>query len=103
MEKLTYITSDGEAIVVKNESGNLMTAAIENQVPGIGGDCGGVCSCATCHVHIDDAWMEKVGPAGEAESGMLELEDEVCENSRLACQVPLTPELDGLIVRVVES
>ena len=103
MAKMTYITSDGENVVVQNASGNLMTAAVENQVRGIGGDCGGVCSCATCHVHIDEAWVEKVGPAGEAESGMLELEDGVSENSRLGCQVPLTSELDGLIVRIVRS
>jgi ferredoxin, 2Fe-2S len=72
-------------------------------VPGITGDCGGVCSCATCHVKIDPAWVEKVGPAGEAEAGMLELEDEVEDNSRLGCQVKLTDDLDGLVVRVVNS
>jgi len=103
MAKITYIIEHGENIVEENGIGTVMEIAQQNQVPGIEGACGGCCSCATCHVHIDDAWMEKVGPAGEAESGMLELEDEVCENSRLACQVPLTPELDGLIVRVVES
>lgn len=101
MPKVTYITPDGESVVVEAAKGNLMTTAVDNQVDGIDGDCGGVCSCATCHVHVDPAWIDKVGPAGEAEKGMLELEDNVSETSRLGCQIKLTPELDGLVVRVV--
>ena len=53
------------------------------------------------HVHVDQAWADKVGRASDSEEGMLELEDEVRETSRLGCQVPLTPELSGLVVRVV--
>lgn len=101
MPKVTYITPDGESKILEQAEGNLMTAAVANQVDGIDGDCGGVCSCATCHVHIDLEWMEKVGPASESEAGMLELEDEVSEQSRLGCQVKLTPDLDGLVVKVV--
>ncbi|MEM1084915.1 MAG: 2Fe-2S iron-sulfur cluster-binding protein [Verrucomicrobiota bacterium] len=101
MPKVTYITPEEEEIVVENAEGNLMTAAVNNQVSGIDGDCGGVCSCATCHVHVDPEWVEKVGPASESEKGMLELEDEANERSRLGCQVSLSPELDGLVVRVV--
>ena len=101
MPKVTYITPDGQRIVVENAEGNLMTVAQENQVDGIDGDCGGVCSCGTCHVHIDPAWMAKVGPATDIEEGMLDMEDEVAESSRLGCQVELTPELDGLVVQVV--
>ena len=92
---------DGEQITVDNASGNLMSTAVANQVPGIDGDCGGVCSCATCHVKVDKAWMEKVGPAGEIEQGMLALEDEADETSRLGCQVKITDALDGLVVQVV--
>ena len=101
MPRVTYITPSGESVVVANASENLMKAAVQSQVEGIEGDCGGVCSCATCHVHIDEAWTDKVGPAGVAESGMLELEDDVASTSRLGCQVELTRELDGLVVRVV--
>ena len=101
MPRITYITPDGGEIVVDQATGNLMTAAVAHQVAGIDGDCGGVCSCATCHVRVDPAWSERVGPPGDAEAGMLELEDEATEHSRLGCQVPLTPELDGLVVRVV--
>ncbi|MCL4120831.1 UNVERIFIED_CONTAM: hypothetical protein GTU68_049926 [Idotea baltica] len=78
-----------------------MQAAVANQVEGILGDCGGVAACATCHVHINPQWISKVGPASDIEQGMLELEDNVTDNSRLGCQVKLTPELDGLVVRVV--
>jgi len=102
MPKVTYITPDGGEVVVENAEGNLMTAAVENNVAGIDGDCGGLASCATCHVHVDPAWAEKVGPADDIESGMLEFEDNVSETSRLGCQVKLTPELQGLIVRVAE-
>lgn len=101
MPKITYVTPSGDKIVVDSEEPNLMRAAVKNSVEGILGDCGGVASCATCHVHIDPQWIDKVGPASEIEQGMLELEDEVCETSRLGCQVELTPELDGLVVRVV--
>lgn len=101
MPKVTYITPSGASVVIENAEGTLMSVAVENQIPGIDGDCGGVCSCATCHVHVDPAWLEKVGIADSIESGMLELEDEVCDRSRLGCQVDLTPELDGLVVQVV--
>lgn len=99
--KVTYITPSGEEVVVNTEEPNLMQAAVKSGVDGILGDCGGVCVCATCHVHVEPEWMEKVGPASEAELGMLELEDATNERSRLGCQVKLTPELDGLVVKVV--
>ena len=101
MPKVTYTTPNGETIVVADAEGTIMSAAVANQVDGIKGDCGGVCSCCTCHVHVDEAWLAQVGPAGDAEEGMLELEDEFQPNSRLGCQIELTPELDGLSVRVV--
>ena len=101
MPKITYITPDGESIVVENAEGNLMNIAVENQVDGIDGDCGGVCSCATCHIKVAADWKEKVGPASETENDMLELEDEVDESSRLGCQIKMTEELDGLVVTVV--
>ncbi|KAA1261110.1 Putidaredoxin [Rubripirellula obstinata] len=101
MPKVTYVTPSGDEVVVNSDEPNLMQAAVTNQVEGILGDCGGVASCATCHVHIDPQWIDKVGPATDIEQGMLELEDNATDNSRLGCQVKLTPELDGLVVRVV--
>lgn len=78
-----------------------MLIAVENDVEGILGDCGGVCSCATCHIHIAPEWAEKVGPATEEELDVLEFQDEYSSNSRLSCQVEVKPELDGLVVHVV--
>jgi 2Fe-2S ferredoxin len=101
MPTLTYITPDEKKIVVTETKENLMKTAIAHGIPGIDGDCGGVCSCATCHVHVDPEWMEKVGPPHTAEQDMLELEDEATPCSRLGCQVAVTEELDGLVVRVV--
>lgn len=101
MSKVTFITPEGETVVVENAKGNLMSIAVDHAVSGIGGDCGGVCSCATCHVHIDPVWVDRVGPANDIESGMLEFNSHFCFNSRLGCQVQVTPTLDGLVVRVV--
>jgi 2Fe-2S ferredoxin len=99
--RITYTTPDGKPVVVDATTGTLMTAAVENQVDGIEGACGGVCSCATCHVHIDPAWIDRVGPPNDTEAAMLELDDHVTPASRLGCQVPIRPELDGLKVQVV--
>jgi 2Fe-2S ferredoxin len=74
---------------------------VENNVKGIDGECGGVCSCGTCHVHIDSAWIEIVGPPGADEAAMLELDDLVTPASRLGCQIEIRAELDGLKVQVV--
>ena len=101
MPKVTYITPDGSKVVVEDGEGNLMNIAIENQIEGIDGDCGGVCSCATCHIKLDAEWLEKTGPSSETETDMLEFEDNVDKTSRLGCQIKMTEELDGLVVTVV--
>ena len=101
MARITYITPDEEVVVVDATRGTLMSVAVANQVKGIEGECGGVCSCATCHIHIDADWLETVGPPGRSEAALLELDDRVCDASRLGCQISIGPELDGLTVRVV--
>ncbi|MEM8945834.1 MAG: 2Fe-2S iron-sulfur cluster-binding protein [Planctomycetota bacterium] len=101
MPRVTYITPDGEQVVVDDARENLMRAAVDNRIEGILGDCGGVAACATCHVRVSPDWIANVGPASDIEQGMLDLADEVTELSRLGCQVELTEELDGLIVSVV--
>ena len=101
MARITYVTPDGTEMAVDATDGSLMTAAVANGVPGIEGACGGVCSCATCHVHIDPAWVDRVGRANDTEAAMLELDDHVTPASRLGCQVPVRPDLDGLVVTVV--
>ena len=100
MAKITFITSDAQSITVEGSSGSLMELAVKHGVKGIDGDCGGVCSCATCHVHVPDEHLAKTGEAGEIEKDMLELDDNVCENSRLCCQIEITEELDGLVLNV---
>ncbi len=102
MPNITYITPDEETVTIQSDEPNLMKAAKLECVEGIDGNCGGVCSCATCHVHVHPDWMEKVGPPGDIELTLLELEDDFDETSRLCCQIPLTPELDGIVVRVAD-
>lgn len=100
MAKITYITKEGESMVFEASSGSLMELAVKNKVPGIDGDCGGVCSCATCHVHVAPAYYEKLEAPSEIESDMLEFDDNVNEYSRLCCQIPVTDAVDGITVEV---
>lgn len=103
MPKLVFISSDGSArTVTGNLDDSVMRAALDNDVPGIDGDCGGCCACGTCHVFIDHRWLAKVGSPGEVEESMLSFSDMVTPYSRLACQIQLTADLDGLIVHVPE-
>lgn len=101
MAKITYIEFSGAENVLDIEPGtSVMQGAVGNSVRGIIGDCGGACSCATCHIYVDSAWLDKVGEKSAMEEALLE---EVCEaqsNSRLSCQINVTEELDGLVVRM---
>jgi len=101
MPKVTYIAFNGTQSVVDLKSGqSVMQGALDNDVRGIIGDCGGCCSCATCHVYVDPAWLDKVGDKGEVEEGLLEEVMDGQANSRLSCQITVTDELDGLVVRL---
>jgi ferredoxin, 2Fe-2S len=103
MPKITYIEHNGKEHTVDAISGdNVMTTAIKNMVPGIDADCGGACSCGTCHVFVDEAWLDAVGSPGEFEEPMLDLNPERSGNSRLSCQIDISDNLDGLIVRLPE-
>ena len=104
MPKVTFIDFEENQTDVEVQVGySLMEAAVVNDVEGIDADCGGACACATCHVYIDQDWMAIVGPAEELEAEMLDVAEEVKENSRLSCQIKITEELDGLIIRTPES
>ncbi|MFT3930685.1 MAG: 2Fe-2S iron-sulfur cluster-binding protein [Spongiibacteraceae bacterium] len=101
MTRITYIEHSGAEHVLDIENGlSLMQAALNNSVRGIIGDCGGACSCATCHVYVDPAWLDKTGPRSEAEESLLEEVCDVQTNSRLSCQIQVSPDLDGLVVRL---
>lgn len=103
MAKITFITTDKETITLNGTSGSVMQLAVDNNVPGIDGDCGGVCSCATCHVHVLEEHVAKTGEASEIESDMLELDDNANEFSRLCCQLEISDALDGVVLQVAES
>ncbi|TDD92234.1 2Fe-2S iron-sulfur cluster-binding protein [Actinomadura rubrisoli] len=104
MPKITYVEHDGTSRTVDLEPGlSVMKGAIRNNIPGIDAECGGQMSCATCHVHVDREWTAKAGPPREAERTMLEFADDTSEHSRLSCQIRVSDELDGLIVRTPES
>lgn len=104
MANITYIEYGGIEHVVGVDSGlSVMQGAVANDVRGILAECGGACSCATCHVYVDPAWVEKAGEKSAAEAALLE---DVCAaqpSSRLSCQIKVTDALDGLIVRVPEK
>ena len=101
MATITYVEFNGTEHSVQVADGvSLMEGALGNGVPGIDGDCGGHAACATCHVYVDPAWESKTGERSELEAEMLDLADGLEANSRLACQIKASPELDGLVVRM---
>src|ERR1700680_4978735 len=97
----SFVHLDGERHGVKTRTDrSLMEAAVKANIRGIDGDCGGVCNCATCHVYLSERWVEKLGEPGEMEGEMLDFANEERRpGSRLACQIKLSPELDGLVVQ----
>ncbi len=103
MAKITYITRSGESITLEAASGSIMELAVNNNVQGIEGECGGVCSCATCHVHVAPEYLEKTGEQDEIEAMMLELDDNVNERSRLGCQIQISEALDGMVLHVANE
>ena len=104
MPKIMFIEHNGTEHVVEAVVGrSLMQAAVDNMVPGIVADCGGSCSCATCHGFIGAQWLVDIPEAQADESSLLEGLLETQNNSRLTCQIEITPTLDGLIVRLPKS
>jgi len=105
MVAITYIEHDGTEHRVDVPEGNsVMQGALDNMIEGIVAECGGGAACATCHCYVDEAWFDKVGPPSEIEQQMLEFAaSEATATSRLSCQIPVTEELDGLIVRLPET
>jgi len=100
MAKIIFIDNTGKETTVEAENGmTVMEVAVRNSIPGIDADCGGACACATCHVYVDQAWMEKVGKAQSMEEDMLDFAFDVRENSRLSCQIKVSDAIDGITVR----
>jgi 2Fe-2S ferredoxin len=104
MAKITYITYDGTVYDIEARNGTtVMENAVRNAVPGIEAECGGACACATCHVYVDEAWVERTGEPQPMEEDMLDFASDVQPNSRLSCQIRVSDALDGLIVRIPAS
>ena len=101
MPHITYIEANGTRHETEGEVGStVMETAIMNGVPGIIAECGGACTCATCHVYVDDAWTEVVGGPSNMEEDMLDFAFDVTAKSRLSCQIKVKDALDGLVVHV---
>ena len=104
MTLITYIEHNGATHEVQVENGDsVMQGAVDNMIDGIAAECGGACSCATCHCYVDEAWVSKTGSASEVEQQMIECTVNPQSNSRLSCQITVSDELDGLVVHLPES
>jgi 2Fe-2S ferredoxin len=104
MAKITYVDSSGTSRTVEGELGStVMETALRNDIPEIEAECGGACSCATCHGYLDPAWAGRLPPQSEDEALLLDGALHTEATSRLTCQITMTPELDGLIVRLPVS
>jgi 2Fe-2S ferredoxin len=104
MAKITYVEISGKERILHVATGlSVMQGAVENNVRGIIAECGGACSCATCHVYVDPSWVNELDRKSEIEEAMLEAVCDVRPNSRLACQIQVTEKLEGLVVRMPEK
>lgn len=103
MSKLTFVEFNGTEHAVEIDAGlSLMQLAVDNCVPGIDADCGGSCACGTCHVILESSWSAASGEPSEDETQMLDLTPEREASSRLACQITVSDEMDGMVVRLPE-
>lgn len=104
MARITYIEWGGKRHEIEVRNGmTVMEGARDNGIPGIEADCGGACACSTCHVYVDDAWVDRLPAREPMEEDMLDFAFEPDpRKSRLTCQVKVTPEIDGLVVRLPE-
>jgi len=104
MAKITYIEAGGAQHLVEVPAGqSVMQGAVSNRIPGIVAECGGNCACGTCRVYVDEAWRNQTGEASELEEATMDSCYDPRAGKRLSCQIQVTAELDGLIVRMPES
>ena len=104
MPKITYVDSKGNSKTIEVENGlTVMEGAIQNDIPGIDADCGGSMACATCHVYVEEKWLDKLTKAEDGEIDMIDMAVEPKKNSRLSCQIIVSDELEGLKVTTPEK
>jgi len=101
MAKITYIENNNKEHIVEVPNGNtVMEGAVQNNIPGIDADCGGAMACATCHIYVDQKWYDKIEKKEDGENDMLDVAFQPNKFSRLSCQIMISDDLDGLIVRM---
>ena len=101
MAKVTYIEHSGNSHTIEIANGlSVMEGAVQNNIPGIDADCGGGMACATCHVYVNEEWLDKLPVKEDGEEDMLDMAFEPKQNSRLSCQLIVSDELDGLVVNI---
>jgi ferredoxin, 2Fe-2S len=101
MAMITFVQPDGVRTVVDATSGRtVMEAAVRNNIAGIDAECGGGCSCATCHVYVDPQWSAIAAGRSDDESSTLDYATGVKDNSRLCCQIVVDDLLDGLVLHI---
>ena len=101
MAKITYHTHNNKTQTIDVQNGlTVMEGAVQNDIPGIDADCGGGMACATCHVYVKDEWLDKINKKSEGEDDMIDQAYEPKKNSRLSCQILVSPEIDGLEVHL---
>ena len=104
MPKITYIEQNGNSKTIEVDNGlTVMEGAVQNNIPGIDADCGGGMACATCHVYVEDSWLNKIPKAEDAEQDMIDMAYDPKKNSRLSCQIIVSDEIDGLTVTTPEK
>ena len=104
MPKITYKDFNGNSKTIEVDKGvSVMEGAIQNDIQGIDADCGGSMACATCHVYVEEKWLDKLPQAEEAEVDMIDMSFEPKKNSRLSCQLMVSDEIDGLVVTTPEK
>ena len=104
MPKIKYIEHDGKQHDIDVAKGlSVMEGAVQNDIPGIDADCGGGMACATCHVYVNEEWLDKLPAKEDGEEDMLDMAFEPKQNSRLSCQLIVSDELDGLVVNIPEK
>jgi 2Fe-2S ferredoxin len=101
MAKIIYTDQQGNSKTIEVENGlSVMEGAVQNDVPGIDADCGGSMACATCHVYVEEKWLDKLPKAEEGENDMIDMAFQPKKNSRLSCQLIVSDEIDGLVVNI---
>ena len=104
MPKITFKNFEGRSKTIEIENGlSVMEGAIQNEIPGIDADCGGSMACATCHVYVEEKWLDRISKAEDAEIDMIDMAFEPKKNSRLSCQIIVSNELDGLEIQTPEK